>query len=345
MRRILPVFLFLAIAGTVLADGGTIPLPDYCNTPDALELLPGGDLILSVPNFTDNSSPGVLMKIAPDDTVSLFCKLPVHPKTEKVFPMGIRRAPCGDLYVADLQALILPAGESRLLRVVVKDGKPLRTEVVAIGFNVANGVAIRDGYVYVTDSCTDGSKYPIESGVYRIKLGTTGLKIGKGGLQIGKNDPHLIATLKTYNKTIPVGADGITFDDSGNLYVANCGDGTLEKFTLDADGKVTSQSVFAKAPFMKSTDGIYFNPQDRKIYVADVLANAIQAVSPDGTVKTVAKSEDNDGSGGQLDGPSEAIVRGNEIIVSNFDRVFPGAVNTKSEKPYTLSKVPLDKAK
>ena len=134
------------------------------------------------------------MKIAPDDTVSLFCKLPVHPKTEKVFPMGIRRAPCGDLYVADLQALILPAGESRLLRVVVKDGKPLRTEVVAIGFNVANGVAIRDGYVYVTDSCTDGSKYPIESGVYRIKLGTTGLKIGKGGLQIGTNDPHLIAT-------------------------------------------------------------------------------------------------------------------------------------------------------
>ena len=62
-------------------------------------------------------------------------------------------------------------------------------------------------------------------------------------------------------------------------------------------------------------------------------------------MKTVAKSEDNDGSGGQLDGPSEAIVRGNEIIVSNFDRVFPGAVNTKSEKPYTLSKVPLDKAK
>ena len=337
MRNVLALLITCVISSVVLADGGTILLPDSCNTPDALELLPGGDLILSVPNFTDDSSPGVLMKIAPDDTVSLFCELPFHPKTKKVFPMGIRRAPNGDLYVADLQALKLPTGESRLLRVVVRDGKPVRTEVVATGFNVANGVAVHDGYVYVTDSCTDGTKYPIESGVYRIKLGTTGLKIKPDG-------PHRIATLKTYSKEIPVGADGITFDDRGNLYVANCGDATLEKFTLDADGKVTSQCVFAKAPFMKSTDGIYFNPKDRKIYVADVLANAIQAVSLDGRVKTVAKSEDNDGSGGKLDGPSEAIVRGNEIIVSNFDRVFPGAVNTQSEKPYTLSKVPLKKA-
>ena len=338
MKNVLPIFLFFVIVGATAADDKTIVLPESCNTPDAMEMLPSGDIILSVPNFTDDSSPGVLMKIAPDDTVSLFCRLPLHPKTKKVFPMGIRRAPNGDLYVADLQGLKIPAGGSRLLRVVVRNGKPLRTEVVATGFNVANGVAIHDGYVYMTDSCTNGSKNPVESGVYRIKLGTTGLKIGE-------NDPHLIATLKTYNKEVPVGADGLTFDDKGNLYVANCGDGVLEKFTLNSDGKVTSQRAFAKAPFMKSTDGIYFNPKDRKIYVADILANAVQVVSLDGKVKTIAQSEDNDGSGGQLDGPCEAIIRGNEIIVSNFDRVFPGAVNTKPDKPYTLSKVLLEKSK
>lgn len=338
MRNALCFFCLLTVSVVASADDRTILLPDSCNTPDALELLPNGDLILSVPNFTDDSSPGVLMKIAPDDTVSLFCELPPHPESGKVFPMGIRRAPNGDLYVADLQGLVIPAGGSRLLRVVVREGKPIRTQTVATGFNVANGVAIRDGYVYVTDSCTDGSKHPIESGVYRIPLEAS-------GLEIGANDPHLIATLKTENKDVPVGADGLTFDHEGNLYVANCGDGTIEKFTLDGEGRVTSQSVFAKAPFMKSTDGIYFNPKDRKIYVADILANAIQVVSLDGTVETLAQSGDNDGSGGALDGPCEAIVRGDELIVSNFDRVFSGSVNTKSDKTYTLSKLPLEKRK
>jgi len=43
------------------------------------------------------------------------------------------------------------------------------------------------------------------------------------------------------------------------------------------------------------------------------------------------------GANGLLDGSSEAVVRGNDIIVANFDRVFPGSVNTESDKLYTLS--------
>ncbi|MDZ7615628.1 MAG: hypothetical protein U1E05_01405, partial [Patescibacteria group bacterium] len=56
---------------------------------------------------------------------------------------------------------------------------------------------------------------------------------------------------------------------------------------------------------------------------------------------TIARDGDNDGSGGQLDGPSEAIVRGNELIAANFDRVFPGSVNTASGKPHTLAVIVL----
>jgi hypothetical protein len=95
---------------------------------------------------------------------------------------------------------------------------------------------------------------------------------------------------------------------------------------------------------MKSTDGLFYDRRTRRIYVADILANAIRAVSLDGSVTTVAQDGDNDGANGLLDGPSEAVVRGNEIIAANFDRVFPGAVNTKSEKPYTLSVIPLPTA-
>jgi pimeloyl-ACP methyl ester carboxylesterase/sugar lactone lactonase YvrE len=312
----------------------SIALPDYCNTPDAMTLLADGSIILSVPNFTDPKSPGVLMKISPKDEVSLFTKLPVHPATGVVCPMGIRQAPSGDFYVSDCQ---LPGKHSRLLRVVVIDGKPGEVKTVAKNLDVANGVAIRDGFVYMTDSTIgksdDGATL---SAVYRFRLDEENVKVLPDGV-----DPHIVATLKTKSKDIPVGADGIDFDENGILYVANCGDGLIEKLVFDANGKLASQSVLAKAPFMKSADGISYDRASRQIYVADILANAIQVVSLDGKVTTLAQDGDNDGANGLLDGPSEAVVRGSELIAANFDRVFPGAVNTKSEKPYTLSVIPL----
>ncbi|NLX56324.1 MAG: hypothetical protein GXY58_14540 [Planctomycetaceae bacterium] len=310
-----------------------IVLPDYCNTPDAMAVLANNDILLSVPNFTDPTSPGVLMRITPQDEVSLFCKLPLHPQTNGVFPMGIRQAPSGDLYVADCQTLDETPDNSRLLCVRVVDGQPGAVEVVANGLNVANGVAIHNGFVYVTDSSMGKTEDGAEiSGIYRFALDERNVQVVPGG-----SDPHLLATLKTECREIPVGADGIDIDEQGHVYVANCGDGLIERFTFDDAGKVTGHQVLTSPGQMRSADGIYYDRPTRCIYVADILANAIQVVTLDGQVKTLAQDGDNDGSGGQLDGPSEAVVRGNELIVANFDRVFPGSVNTKSEKPYTLS--------
>jgi len=302
-----------------------------------MAVLADGAIVLSVPNFTDPTSPGVLMEISPSDEVSLYLKLPPSPKTGRVYPMGIRQAPSGDLYVADCQALEVPKGGSRLLRVHVENGEPKSVSVVARGFDVANGVAIHGGYVYLTDSAIgtadDGA---VLSGVYRFGLNETNVQIAPGG-----KDPHLAATLKTYSKEIPVGADGIDFDHQGNLYVANCGDATIEKLVLDANAKVISQTVLAKSAKMKSADGIFYDRGTQRIYVADILANAIHAVSLEGRVETVTQNGDCDGSGGLLDAPSEAVVRKGELVAANFDRVFPGAVNTKPGKPYTLAVIPL----
>jgi sugar lactone lactonase YvrE len=311
-------------------------LPDYCNTPDGMTLLPDGNLILSVPNFTDMTSPGVLMKVSPKNEVSLFYRLPAHPDSGKVFPMGVCAAPGGDLFVADCQVLVDANHKSRLLRVVVKNGRPVETRVVASGLVCANGVTIRDGYVYLTDSVIDGSVEPILSGVYRFRLDEENVAI-----QPGKDDPHVLAITKTKNPVLKVGADGIAFDSHGNLYIGNCGDATVDRIELDAHGKVKSYSVFAKADFLKSVDGLYCDQRTDTIYVADILANAIQTVSPDGSVRTLAQNADTDGSDGRMDAPCEAIVRGDEVIVSNFDRVFPGTVNTKPDKPYTLSVISL----
>ena len=312
-------------------------LPNYCNTPDAMEVLDDGRVILSVPNFTDDSKPGVLMQIAPDNRVTLFCSLPKHPKSGKVYPMGIRRASNGDFYVADHQAIFSPKGEARLLRVMMKDGKPVETIVVARGFNGANGVATRGDYVYVTDSFTDPSQSPVESGVLRFRLDEKDVEL-KAPL---RDDPHFIASFKTKNQKIPVGADGITFDSQGRLYVSDCGDAEIHKITFDAKGNVTTNEVFASDAAMQSADGIYCDPRNDQIYVADILGNAIHVISPDGSVTTLCRNGDSDSSDGTMDGPSEAIVRGNQLLVANFDRVFPGSVNTTSESPHTLTVVPL----
>ncbi len=348
MRQVIPVIAgaLVALVASSLpaaddpsAGGRDVPraiiLPDFCNTPDAMAVLADGNIILSVPNFTDTTSPGVLMKITPNDEVSLFCKLPLHPQTGHTYPMGVRAAPSGDLYVADCQFMDDTLNNSRLLCVQVKDGVPGKIEVVASGLNIANGVAIHAPYVYVTDSARgttdDGA---VLSAVYRFRLDERNAHIQADG-----EDSHLVATLKTFCKDIQVGADGIDFDEHGSLYVANCGDAVIEKFELGGDGKVARREILTPEGLMKSADGIFYDRHTQRIYVADILANAILAVALDGRVETIAQHGDNDGSAGQLDGPSEAVVRDGELIAANFDRVFPRCVNTKSEKPYTLAVV------
>lgn len=321
-----------------------VELPDSCNTPDGMALLPNGDIILSVPNFNDKKAPPLLMKITRANRLEEFYRLPKNPDTGRMGPMGIVAGPSGDLYLADNQIFHDPDGKpmlfgkSRLVRIPVKEGKPTGVVPVATGFHVSNAVAIRGGYVYVSETILEPNSQPLVSGVFRFKLGEEGIQLR----QPLKDDPHLIATILTYHKDIPFGADGMTFDQAGNLYVGNFADGTLHRIEFDASGKVKSNRVFARAPFMKSCDGIWFDARTQKIYVADSMANAVQMVSLDGTVQTLAQDADNDGSGGRLDQPCEVLVRDGEVIVANMDFPVPGGVNTTFDKPYTLSRIRLD---
>ena len=94
---------------------------------------------------------------------------------------------------------------------------------------------------------------------------------------------------------------------------------------------------------MRTTDGLCVDKEDN-IYVADLSENAIFKVTPQGKVQILAKSPDCDGSRGGLDQPGEAIVRGDKLIVSNFDLVTgTDKVNTGHYKPYTLSLIKLGK--
>jgi hypothetical protein len=76
--------------------------------------------------------------------------------------------------------------------------------------------------------------------------------------------------------------------------------------------------------------------------VADAQANAVQMVSMDGSVQCLAQELTDDGANGKLDQPSEVLVRGNDLIISNFDFPVEGGVNKHFEMPNFMSVIKIE---
>ena len=332
-----------------------VELPDKYDTPDGMCLLPNGEVLVAVPNVNswlmpgekeEQNPPPVIIKIKKDNTFEKYYDPPRHPKTGTAFTFGMCVDPEGEnLYITDLQWFANPADpgyNSRVLRIPLDENcNPAGDPVVVVeGLIIANAVIIRDGWLYVSDTImtpiTDPSK-PLVSGVFRVRLEEEGTQLTTPLI----DDPHLIGTIESKNTAIGFGADGLTFDSKGNLYCGNFADGILHKMEFDAQGNPQGFTNFATAPFMKCCDGIFCDLKTDLIYVADSMANAVQIVSPDGSVETLVSDTNNDGSNGRLDQPCEVLIRGNELIISNMDFPIAGGVNTTWDKPYTLSVVDL----
>ncbi len=320
-------------------------LPDQCPTPDGMAIAPDGDLVVSCPNYADPTQPACLIKIGKDRKVRHWVNVPVLPETGVACPMGIEFGPDGDLYVCDNQGWPgTPKGlfKGRILRLRIKDDKVVSTTVVAQGMEHPNGVRVRDGHLYVTQSLMSKVKDPsgrLLSGVYRFKLDDRNVQV-----ENTLDDPGLITTMITRNESCQYGADGLAFDPAGNLYVGNFGDGAIHKITFGTDGKVTGNKVWAvDLKEMRTTDGICFDSSGN-LYVADFSENAVAVVTPQATVFRIARSPDSDGSKGELDQPGEPIVWNGKLIVTCFDKVTgPDKVNTQHDKPYTIVELELVK--
>ena len=330
-------------AGPIAQAELLIELDEQYNTPDALCLMPNGDVIVTVPNVNDRSSPPALLRIKPDNTYEEFFQFPEHPVTgEKAYPFGV--ATDGqDLFVADLQWFANPEDpghNARVLWIPMEDGKPGEAKSIIEGLVTVNAVQVRDGYLYLSDTIMKPGTDPLISGVFRFPLEEAKNETIRVTQPL-EDDPHCIGTIETHNVEIGFGADGITFDDDGNLYLGNYADGTVHKIEFEEDGTPKPPTIFAQAPFMKSADGLFYDSQREVIFVADMMANAIQMVFLDGTVRTLAQDPAGDGSGGRLSAPSEALVRGDELIVCNFDMVIPGGVNQEFGPPHTISVIKL----
>jgi len=319
-----------------------VQLPQGCNTPDAMTLLPDGSILVSVPNFNDVEAGSFLYRLTPDNQVEKFLDLPKHPETGKpVGPLGICLGPAGELFLADYQ--MEGTRQSRVLKIAMEDGQPGEISPVITGFHVSNAVVYRDGYLYVSETQIDTEAKPATSGVFRFSLE----ELENGPVALAEDeakDPHLLAIVECHDETLPLGADGLCFDKEGNLYIGNFAGGTVHKFEFDDEGKVASNSIFAEADCMKSADGLFMDTKTGVIFVADSRANAVQMVHPDGTVETLSQNGDTDGLDGGMDQPCEVLLRGREVIVSNMDWPVPGCINQTYNEPCTLCVIPLDSA-
>ncbi|MHC5053671.1 MAG: MFS transporter [Planctomycetota bacterium] len=325
---------------------------DY-NTPDGMASDGQGNILVSMPNFNDPSKPARIVKIDGSDKLSDWFVLPPHPETKYACPLGIAFASDGNLYWADCQDLgVGVAGSldsvpdrtefagknvSRLCRVVVEDGKPVRSEVVVNGFFVSNAVACWEDCVYVTETSLGIKRAeggPHHSGVYRFKLSELDAA-NPITLKTGGEDPHLITRFETKGAW-PVGANGMGFGPKGELYVCNFGDAQLQEYSTDGKFK----RVVAEGDPMKSTDGLMVDMGTGEVYIADFLGSAIHKVAPaTGKVTTIqADPDDNDGSANRLDKCSECRKRGNKLYVANIDLPFDG---NKPDKPNSIAVVQL----
>lgn len=317
-----------------------------CSVPDGMALDANGDIILAAPNYIDYDKVGgaKLFRIDKNRNVSVwFADLPKHPDTGKVHPMGIEFGPDGNLYIADNQYFNDKDYKSRLLRVVMENGKPVRCEVAASGFKLANAVRWNKDKVYVSDTHFDLADKKDQSGVYAISLDE--MKKGEVKLKPNARDSHLVAqyTAKpTGTEAENDGADGVTFDSQGRMYCGRFGDGVISRTTFDAEGAPISQEVLVDDPSINCCDGIICDPRTDRVYITNSKRNSIHVYDVNKkTFRIISENGDTNGADGSLDQPCEPLVVGNKLVIVNFDMPFPGMKNTKHDNPITISSLNL----
>ena len=344
--------------GTGIRPTLLFALPDSCNTPDGMTLdEKTGDIYLCCPNLKDQSYPAIVMKIDKNNKISKFYEFPksaLHPDSGKIGTMGLDIGPDGNLYIADNQYFWSKDYASRLLRVNIKNGKAVSTDILVEGTKLSNAIIWRGNNIYISDTFFDVPDKPGISGIWRFTLDELNkgkpVKLDPKAFDphtIGATDSHLIATFQTFpweHRGDTAGADGLTFDKDGNLYCGNFGDGVISKISFDAKGKVISNKILIKDKTMPSADGMFYDAKRDLIYIADSERNAVRAFTTDGKLSTVWENgAGTTGADGLLDQPCEVLVRGDTMFVACFDLSFPGLLNQTNDKFHTISIIQLEK--
>jgi sugar lactone lactonase YvrE len=319
-----------------------IVLPEDVSTPDGMTVGSDGKIYLNVLNLQVPAVAAV-WTIDENDKPAKLIDLPKHPQTDGVYPLGIAQGSDGNFYVADNQTF----GEnmdhqSRLLRVVMKDGKAVRVETVATGIIAANAVEASGDRLYVSETCLINGAEPHQSGLYMFEIAE--LSADKPiTIEPDGKDKRLVCRFTTQAEDwrAGVGANGVGICPCGMLFICNFGEASILKAKLGDDGMLaTPLMTLVKGDGIGSTDGMRYVHDWKALVVADFFSNAVHLVdAKTGKVKTLLKNANSDGAGGKLDKPSEPCVRGSKIYVSNIDLPYDG---NEPDKPDSLTVIPLN---
>ena len=305
-------------------------LPDSCPTPDGLAIAPDGSLTLACTNYANKGKKaGVLLSVSSSGEVTTLGKTTGKNPKSKGRPMGIAYAPDGSLYVCD---------SGRVLRLTFEKGTIATSEVVAWGLTSPNGIRIHNGAIYISLLQMKNIKSAnMTSAIYSFSLNDRNVKV-----RSTSDDSQMLFKVETKNPDRQFGLDGLVFDKEGHLYTGNFGDGEIYKLTLSDQGnQVINKEIYAQLPKETGLDGITIDDSGN-LYVAGFLKNQIIKIDTNKNATILAQYPDNTGSKGELDQPSEVLVYGDKLIISNFDLMGgKGIVNTKHSAPYTLSYIEL----
>ena len=264
--------------------------------------------------------PAKIMRITADDKLETVMTF-----SADVSPLGLAFGADGNLYVCDNHFADDTWGKSRLLRVTFRGGKPVSVDPVAVGFNHINGIAMWGNDVYVTETVLSRAANGVTTGaVFQFPLAK--LNAGRPvAVKTVATDPHCLLTIETRNPKVQYSANGLTFDDNGNLFICSFGDGVMWRAVFDGrHEKMLSCQPWVDAyrtASIRSLDGAHYDPVDNLIWVADTLGNAIGYVDvmrPKAVV--VARSKvPHDAADGHLDTPADVIRRRGKLYVVNFN--------------------------
>ena len=308
-----------------------VDLGETCSTPDGMAIDSAGNLFLAVTNLAKFEEYGskILTFNENEKPITWFEKLPLHPITKKVHPMGIEFGQDGNLYIADNQNFAGQINQSRILRIIVQNGKPIKAEVIVEGLGFSNGIRLYKNHLYITDFMFEGKK---ESGIYTFKLDEF-------------NDQKIIMDDQTRQKHLigkfPVGIDGIALNEKGDLYAGHFYSGIITKFSFTNERKVKSRNIILQSDSFNCADGMYYDKTRNSIFLANLNDNSVHQLDLNtNTLDLIWVNENNDGSTGLLDNPCETIIYKGNLIVVNFD-TFKGPKNLEVDNYNTISKFKL----
>lgn len=243
-------------------------------------------------------------------------------------PVHMTRAPNGNFYATDFKRTSTSGEVSQ----ITPDGTVSNYAVVPAG--PSDIVSDIDGNLYV-------SHY--------------GLLASGNGNRITRIKPGVLAVEEEYSVggllNAPVGLD---FDDDGNLYAANIGDGRIVKIAPDG-----TQSLFASlTPIRPFTIG-HLVWANGRLYATYLGGNQIYAFEPDGTGRVYAGTGEQGNADGSvasatLNRPNgiTASVTGDTLFVSEYGddgapkdylrMIVPAATSNETADASTLRALQLD---